>query len=270
MVTWENYEEYLLLHVDGELNDAEQRALLGFIALHPEVEDELKTYQSAVLTSDAAVVYERKEALLKPVPAAKTIVLGQWWRYGVAAGVVLIVSVFALRWMSANNGGEVKTIPVATVSLPESKTTPNTVKQAATTDAVQPLPSISHARKSTSIARNSVHSSTDPVAKEVAPEKMELETINPITNEIAGEVTPAPVELLPVAVNKAMTEPSAAQEKSDAKLLAWLPEEKREGLELLKENVDQKMGKANQIRENIKDTQLALKFGNRELVVINF
>src|SRR5690606_13960835 len=100
--------------------------------------------------------------------------------------------------------------------------------------------------------------------------KMELRTIKPITNEITVGSTPAPVNLLPVRESKVMVEPSAMQERSNSNLLAWLPEEKKEGLELLKENVDQKMEKANRIKENIKDTQLALKLGNRELVVINF
>jgi len=83
-------------------------------------------------------------------------------------------------------------------------------------------------------------------------------------------MTPPPAELLPTAENKAIAEPSAVQPRSNSNLFAWLPEEKKEGLELLKENVDQKVGKANQIRENIKDTQLAFKLGNKELVVINF
>lgn len=280
MVTWENYEEYLLLHVDGELNDADQRALLGFVALHPEVEDELKLYQSTVLAADTTMVYEHKEALLKAAFTAKTIALGQWWKYGVAAGVILFVSVWGFRWVSGDNGDATKSIEIVTSWAAKSTNFKN-VEPATTTPKVsQPSPTISNRlrhsatipneEKGTSVARNSVHANTSQIAKEVAPVKLEIRTIKPITNEMAAEVTPAPVELRPVAVNKAMTEPSAAQDRPNSNLLAWLPEEKKEGLELLRENVDQKLGKANQIKENIKDTQLALKFGNRELVVINF
>jgi hypothetical protein len=271
MVTWENYEEYLLLHVDGELSDAEQKALLGFIALHPEVEDELKLYQSTVLQADTTVAYSPKEALLKSTPIVKTIALGQWWKYGVAAGVILIVSVVAFRWISGDNGDATKSMEVATAQAAESRAvTPGTVQQQARANILEPSHAFSHKEKNTSVAKNSVHSNTRRIVKELTHEKVKLQTITPIRNEIAVEMTPPPAELLPTAENKAIAEPSAVQPRSNSNLFAWLPEEKKEGLELLKENVDQKVGKANQIRENIKDTQLAFKLGNKELVVINF
>ena len=271
MVTWENYEEYLLLHVDGELNDAEQKALLDFIALHPEVENELKMSMSTILTSDTTVCYEHKETLLKPVPVAKTIALGQWWRYGVAAGVLLMVSVFAFRQMSSDNGREITNTDVATLPIKETKTrVPAPVVRPTANSALQSPPPVSHREKSSSIARNSVHSSTSEIAKKAGLEKMEIKTIKPITSEIAVEVTPAPVELLPVSESPLFPEQSAVPEKLNSNLLAWLPEEKKEGLELLKKDVGQKMDKANEIRESIKDTQLALKLGNKELIVINF
>ena len=61
-------------------------------------------------------------------------------------------------------------------------------------------------------------------------------------------------------------------ETEKRRLPGWLPvnEEKREGLQSLKENLDSRLAKAKNIKNNLKDTELALRIGNKELFTINF
>ncbi|PZF72205.1 anti-sigma factor [Taibaiella soli] len=92
MVTFENYEEYMMLYADGELSGAAINELLDFVAEHPELESELNAYMSTRLEPEMELVFANKESLLHPEPAKKTIAFG-WIRYGVAAGVALLLGV---------------------------------------------------------------------------------------------------------------------------------------------------------------------------------
>ena len=87
MVNWENYEEQIMLYVDGELTGEQQQALFDFLELHPELKAELKMYQTTTSVPDPAQVFEGKELLLRPVSERKVISLRQWWTYGAAAGI---------------------------------------------------------------------------------------------------------------------------------------------------------------------------------------
>lgn len=99
MVTWENYEEYMVLHADGELQATEEEALMAFVAEHPELKDELELCGAVKLAPDTTIVYANKEALMKPVPATKkVIVMPMWQRYAVAAGVAAIICLSVLKF----------------------------------------------------------------------------------------------------------------------------------------------------------------------------
>lgn len=269
MVTWENYEAYMLLYVDGELNDVAQKALLDFIQLHPELHFELKMYEAAVLVPDTTQGYLNKNALLKPVAARKVIALGQWWMYGAAAGIILIMSLFALRWMNGDNGAGMRNGEIAKTETHKDKST--------TSNHFQPSPALSNNKtplfrreERISIAGNNVHSNTKELVKDNASSgKAELEPIKAIAYEMKIE---APQIELSSAYSTTISEKKEeiiTVEKNKTDLLSWLPEEKKEGWQSLKENVDQQIVKAKTFKDNLKDTQLALKFGSKELV-INF
>ena len=52
MITWENYEEYIMMHADGELTPAEENALMAFVNEHPELKKELAAYELTRMTPD--------------------------------------------------------------------------------------------------------------------------------------------------------------------------------------------------------------------------
>jgi len=96
MVTFENYEEYMMLYADGELPEAAIEKLLDFVAQHPELKGELNAYMSTRLQPEMEMVFADKESLLQPVPEKKIIALG-WIRYGLAAGLALLIGIGVYR-----------------------------------------------------------------------------------------------------------------------------------------------------------------------------
>lgn len=279
MVTWENYEEYMILQADGELGEAEQKALLEFVRLHPELEEEMKLYQATVMKPDTTCVFENKDQLLRQEPGGKIMTLGQWWMYGAAAGVIILILVAATRWFNTgsdtlNNNTEVakakEVNPVKNVFDSGS-----TQVQQVIADKQQHQPAINrpvHRReRSSSVAKQSVHSNTNGFVKEHTLPPTELETMKPIAHKMAVTVT---IEKAKSLATPSLTltdeQPEIIREEGKKDLLAWLPEEKQEGLHTLKENFDQRIEKAKNFKDNLKDAQLALKLGNKELLVINF
>ena len=64
-ITRNNYETYFLLYADGELDDAEKKAVEQFITLHPDLAEELDLLLEAVL-EPADIAMPGKHLLLKP------------------------------------------------------------------------------------------------------------------------------------------------------------------------------------------------------------
>ena len=60
-----NYEQYFLLWVDGELSPEEMIAVERFIEEHPDLAEELSLLQDTKLVPEEQVVFKGKEQLLK-------------------------------------------------------------------------------------------------------------------------------------------------------------------------------------------------------------
>ncbi len=67
MIDLTNYEEYLMLRLDGELLPAEEVELESFLALHPELAGEVAAYAATVLLPEEDPIFEGKETLYKSV-----------------------------------------------------------------------------------------------------------------------------------------------------------------------------------------------------------
>ncbi len=136
MITWKNYEEYLMMHADGELRPEEEQELIAFVSKHPELKKEMAAYELTRLTPDTAQVFEDKHSLLKPLQEKRIIAFPQWRRYSIAAGVAALVfiSLFKLISTERNKTEIAKTdsvtpiIPVLPAGKPEGAATPVVAK----------------------------------------------------------------------------------------------------------------------------------------------
>ena len=82
------YEQSLLLYVDGELDEAGRKAIAELTRNEPHYAQELKRLQNTVSDPDAAVVFPDKESLYRPVKRRRVVMM-PWLRATAAAAVVL-------------------------------------------------------------------------------------------------------------------------------------------------------------------------------------
>ncbi len=100
MITWENYEEYMMMHADGELTPAEEQALRAFVKKNPTLEKELAAYELTRLTPDTAQVFADKESLLKLLPSKRVIAFPHWRKYSIAAGVAALIFISLFKYVN--------------------------------------------------------------------------------------------------------------------------------------------------------------------------
>ncbi len=125
MVTWQNYEEYMMMHADGELKPAEEQALMSFLYEHPELQHELAAFSMTKMIPDTTVTYAGKEKLMKPTGGAKRIAFPVWQRYAVAAGVAALLMVTSYKIYITGN--DTTAVAVNTPATAAPATTPAVV-----------------------------------------------------------------------------------------------------------------------------------------------
>jgi len=101
-----NYQDFLLRYIDEELNLREIEALLAFVTLHPEAQEELAALELTklevpaiscpnkallyknifpVIVEPETIVYPHKQKLFKKEKDKAPVVLLKWWAMGAAA-----------------------------------------------------------------------------------------------------------------------------------------------------------------------------------------
>jgi len=86
----DNYLEYFLSYIDGELDEATRNSVDEFVRRHPSLRSELERLQQTVSVPDPAIVFENKEILFKK-ERDRRIVLTPW-RMVAAAVVAGVIS----------------------------------------------------------------------------------------------------------------------------------------------------------------------------------
>lgn len=70
--TRENYEAYFLDYHEGNLSESQVEELMNFLALHPDLKEELDAFEMVMLTDDNSIVLENKNSLKKEDDALLT------------------------------------------------------------------------------------------------------------------------------------------------------------------------------------------------------
>ncbi len=131
MISWENYEEYMMMHADGELQPAEEQELEAFINAHPELKREMAAYNLTRLSIDETLVYHDKDALLKTEPLKRVISFPAWRKYSIAAGIAALVFISFYKYMDANKS------TIETAKVEPVKTAPATDTTVKSVSALQ-------------------------------------------------------------------------------------------------------------------------------------
>ena len=69
-INLQNYEEYFVRYLDGELSSSEVGEVEFFLQQHPELNAELNAFKSTVLSADDEVFFPKKELLMKGITLA--------------------------------------------------------------------------------------------------------------------------------------------------------------------------------------------------------
>jgi hypothetical protein len=287
MVTWENYEEYMLLNADGELNEAEQVSLQAFIALNPELQKEYELYSAVRFAPDTTQVYQQKEMLLKEEPQKKTIAFKGWWAYGAAAGITAIIGIWALKQPAQqpevvhNTLNKVApAIVTAPVVQEEKEIHSSPVKTIAIENQPvhQPTASIAKTIKTKSkeqteakitqpvIEPKVVHPQPAPETIAQAPQETE-KPFRLQEPEIKSTLQPEQTPMHDIAEPKTV---EAKTRRANLDVLALLDIDKTEGVTEFRGVVSEKLEKAKEIKNKIKGTDVRIKLGKKEIFVLKF
>ncbi|MGN6569468.1 MAG: anti-sigma factor family protein [Flavipsychrobacter sp.] len=282
MVTLENYEEYVIRHVDNELNAAELQELEAFMTLHPELRSEMTLYENTRLAPDTTVIFEHKEQLLKKL-GSYIISLRNWRTYGAAAGIVALIGTAILFLQRSNN--HVTTVVNVTVnkntySQPLNNPVTNVTSIKNDTTAQKPIavmikkqePTIQQAPISTR-HNNPVIATTE---KNIQDQQTDASNISPITIARANTLPvlnnhePSKIKQVQVTI-PTITDNTITEDIEDKEPFAWLPidESKKQGLKDLKNTVDEKVKEVRSITNNLKETAFVFKLGKKE-ITLNF
>lgn len=276
MVTWENYEEYIMMHADGELQPHEENALMAFINEHPELRKELIAYEHTRLVPDTTQVFVNKDSLLKKESTAKIIAFPQWRRYSIAAGVAAIIFISLFKVMSDKKiEGTIARIDTVRPEAPvQHPITPEKVI------AAPPQEMIAKQDRKSDVKPDVIQAVVRKERRSVEKQKEEVvyTPARPVADRIATlpvtemqQLKSDAVELNPVALQDepiayALVSNSTTDKES---FLDRLPidEIKKAGIENMASAISDKYQQLNNAKQNLLDKSLSIKVEKRKLVI---
>jgi hypothetical protein len=90
-----NYEEWLVMYIDDELNAEQRKDVEQFAILHPQIHEELALLQQTKLQAEQTIIFPDKELLYRRTEKVR-VVYFNWRRIAVAAVLLIAVGTTAL------------------------------------------------------------------------------------------------------------------------------------------------------------------------------
>ncbi|MBN8672228.1 MAG: hypothetical protein J0L80_16205 [Chitinophagales bacterium] len=285
MVNLENYEEYMMMYADGELNEAETKALMDFVAANPELAKELEAYSATKLVPDTTMVYANKDQLMKAPPAGgRTIGMRTWWMYAAAAAVLLFtVTIMRQGGDTADSPVVVSNTPATTQPVSTQPTQTSVIEYNTEKDSNReelhsnPIGPVTHENNiaNTKSKKQKVKTVIEEQPKEEIRIAKEEKTI-PAPQQPAYKPENEPVQQV---IAQQTEKPNKAEEanepieelnqpqKQRRRLIDLLPisKNKREGASMIASAVTKRV---ENVTDNLKDTDIKFKIGNKEIFVV--
>ena len=169
MINKYNYESYLFLYQEGELDDAERKEVECFLQEHPDIREEMETYYDPTLVVTA-----------EP-PARKTHRIVPLWRWAAAACIVFALGygIWATTSTTIGTGNEslvAENKPIQIQNQPK-------ISDAPTTDQSTPISSPASANRRIQRMNPSLPSANKSILN-VQPQETDTETTVPVREAI--------------------------------------------------------------------------------------
>lgn len=128
-ITADNYEEYMLLYIDNELNSEQKLEVEKFIESSSQAKQELGILQKTKLQTEA-ISFPYKESLYRKAERVRVVSI-KWWRIAAAAVILLAIGLTAVVLINNDkpditDPGIVKTNPKQAIKDADEKTDQNT------------------------------------------------------------------------------------------------------------------------------------------------
>lgn len=207
MIGPENYEEFLMLYIDGELAGDELEEFERFLAENPHLNNELEQYQLTKMAPDMTVFFQAKATLLQP--ETKVVPLFSFNRFRLAAALVLLLGVSAVV-MLVNRPQEVQYVAVAPVPSKATKAATMPVNSKVET-AITPL---QHTAATTVVPRQVQQRNARPTSQTFA-------VVNPVQH--LAPATAATASLVMFKAQLQQMQPVAVAKGIDTLTVAAIP-----------------------------------------------
>lgn len=99
-ITMQNYEEWMIDYIEGNLSPEQEKAMHEFLAFHPELRAELELFQHTRIQPEL-VAFPDKASLKREEPAGRVITMFSWVRYAAAAAAMVAVFI-GFRYFGSN------------------------------------------------------------------------------------------------------------------------------------------------------------------------
>jgi hypothetical protein len=101
-----NYEEYLLLYVDNELNADQRKMVESFLDQNPAIRSELDLFEQTISNADSNIIFPDKELLYRKEEPVAGIVVMRWWKVAAAAAVLITAGLIGYNTLADHHSGE--------------------------------------------------------------------------------------------------------------------------------------------------------------------
>lgn len=168
-----NYEEWMIDYIEGNLSAAQEKELNEFLVFHPELKADLELFSATKLQPDMHVVFADKNSLKKET-AGRVITMFSWVKYSAAVAAAIMVFV-GVRLYNGNNNDQQMAIKKYQYE--------NTTGQYAfdrNVDSIKELPAVNEQPKNYDKQFANQEQDKLPVEKNNIPEKQIKREINPI------------------------------------------------------------------------------------------
>ena len=161
-ITLTNYQEWLVLYIDNELNANQRKEVDKFITNNPSIQEELALFQHTKLLPEQ-IVFTGKESLYRKEEKVRALPV-RWWRAAAAAvlliGIGITTAVIVNRKPSVKNdltkgsGAGEKTSTKSPAITPVVKENAPVIENAVANNVNQAFPSAAKQKNKNSLVKN--------------------------------------------------------------------------------------------------------------------
>lgn len=291
MVNKENYEEYMVLYADGELNQQEETALLAYVKEHPQLQEDLDLYAATKMIPDETIVFADKKSLMKPKGGGRTIFFGGWQTYAAAASVAILLAVFFFnrkgddihnptqdiaqhnlpKTHHPENNNANNTNDTQNTTLPTTTTQKNAIASNKTTKQHQPTTTTQKSDTKTTTPIENKTQATDRYQPTVVAIETSTQRYLPSDNkpQLADlVVTNAPVQ--PLSPEPKTITNSNNNNNTQPKALDYIPilNDNKALINGIEESVAKKIDKVKKVSDDLKNSDVVLKLGKKQILLV--